>query len=46
MGTKFAPTIATLVLTYLEKKLYSQTDIEFDNEFADYIKDIWKRFFR
>ena len=44
MGTKFAPTFATLVLAYLEEMLYSQTKIEFDKELVDYIKDNWKRF--
>ena len=44
IGTKFAPTYATLVLAYLEEMLYSQTDIEFDKEFPDYINGIWKRF--
>ena len=44
IGTKFAPTYATLVLAYLEEMLYSQTEIEFDKELADYIKDNWKRF--
>ena len=44
MATKFAPTYATLVLAYLEEKLYSQVEIKFDKEFADYIKDNWKRF--
>ena len=28
MGTKFAPTYATLVLAYLEEKLYVQTEIK------------------
>ena len=44
MGTKFAPTYATLVLAYLEEKLYSQVEIKFDKEVADYVKDNWKRF--
>ena len=44
IGTKFAPTYATLVLAYLEEMLYSQTEREFDKELADYIKDNWKRF--
>ena len=29
MGTKFAPTYATLVLAYLEEKLYVQTKIKY-----------------
>ena len=44
MGTKFAPTYATLVLAYLEEKLYVQTEIKFGKDFARYIKDNWKRF--
>ena len=44
MGTMFAPTYATLVLAYLEEKLYVQTEIKFGKDFARYIKDNWKRF--
>ena len=44
MGTKFAPTYATLVLAYLEEKLYVQTEIKYGKEFARYIKDNWIRF--
>ena len=44
MGTKFAPIYATLVLAYLEEKLYVQTEIKFGKEFARYSKDNWKRF--
>ena len=44
MGTKFAPTYATLVLAYLEEKLYSKIEIKFGKEFAVYIKVNWKRF--
>ena len=44
MGTKFAPTYATLVLAYLEEKLYVQTEIKYGKEIARYIKDNWKRF--
>ena len=44
MGTKFAPTYATLVLAYLEEKLYVETEIKYGKEFARYIKDNWKRF--
>ena len=36
MGTKFAPTYATLVLAHLEEKLYVQTEIKFDKDFARY----------
>ena len=44
IGTKFAPTYATLVLAYLEEILYSKVEIKFDKEFALYIKENWKRF--
>lgn len=44
MGTKFAPTYATLVLGYLEEKLYSEIETKFGQEFATYIKNNWKRF--
>ena len=44
MGTKFAPTYATLVLAYLEEKLYMKVEEEFDAEFADYLRQWWKRF--
>ena len=43
MGSKFAPTYATLVLAYLKEKLYVQTEIKYGKEFARYIKDNWKR---
>ena len=44
MGTKLAPTYATMVLAYLEEKLYSEIDIKFGKEFAIFIKESWKRF--
>ena len=44
MGTKFAPTYATLVLAYLEEILYTKVPMTFDQEFALYIKENWKRF--
>ena len=44
IGTKFASTYATLVLAYLEEKLYVQTEIKYGKDFARYIKDNWKRF--
>ena len=44
MGTKFAPTYATLVLAYLEEILYTKVAMTFDQEFALYIKENWKRF--
>ena len=40
MGTKFA----TLVFAYLEEILYSQTEINYGNDFSNYIKESWKRF--
>ena len=43
MGTRFAPSYASLVLAYLEKRPYSKAEIEFDIEFALYIKENWKR---
>ena len=39
MGTKFSHTYATLVLAYLEEILDSKVEIEFDKEFALYIKE-------
>ena len=39
MGTQFAPSYATLVLAYLDEKLYVQTEIKFGKELARYIKD-------
>ena len=44
IGTKFAPTYSTLVLAYLEEKLFSEVEIQFGKEFAIYIKENWKRF--
>ena len=32
MGTRFAPSYATLVLAYLEEILYRKVEIEFDKE--------------
>ncbi|XP_045209259.2 uncharacterized protein LOC123561103 [Mercenaria mercenaria] len=44
MGTKFAPVYATLVIGYLENKLYNDVSSTFGEEFKDYFKDHWKRF--
>ena len=44
MGTKFAPTYATLVLAYLEEKLYSEIETKFEKEYAIFIMGNWKRF--
>ena len=45
MGTKCAPTYATLVLAYLGEILYSETEINYGKDFSNYIKESWKRFF-
>lgn len=44
MGTKVAPTYATLVMGYLENKMYESLKQSFDEEFSTYIKQNWKRF--
>ena len=44
MGTKVAPTYATLVMGYLEEILYSKLPSEFDVNFTNYIKDNWRRY--
>ena len=44
MGTKVVPTYATLVLAFLEEKMYKTVTIEKDENFAKYIKEQWKRF--
>ena len=44
MGTKFAPTYATLVLGYLEEKLYQEVENTYNQEFAWYIRNNWKIF--
>lgn len=44
MGTKVAPTYATLVMGYFEELLYSEISRSFDHAFTDYIKKNWKRF--
>ncbi|XP_071126623.1 uncharacterized protein [Mytilus edulis] len=45
MGTKVAPTYATLVMGFLEDKMYQQVESEFDTAFKVYVKSEWKRFF-
>ena len=40
MGTKFAHVYATLVVGYLEEKLYSKIE----SDFALYFMNNWKRF--
>ena len=44
MGTKFAPTYATLVLGYLEEKLYATVAEKYDDQFRNYFEKMWKRF--
>ena len=44
MGTKFAPIHATLVLAYLEEKLYKQAEKEFDSNFRKYLEANFKSF--
>jgi len=44
MGTKVAPTYATLVLGYLEEKMYCQIKHKKDENFANYLQTNWKRF--
>lgn len=39
MGTKVAPTYATLVLGFLEEKMYAETHEIFGDDFANYIKN-------
>jgi hypothetical protein len=44
MGTKVAPTYATLVLGFLEEKLFEDMDQRFGNQYAQYMKIQWKRY--
>jgi hypothetical protein len=44
MGTKMAPTYATLVLGYLEHILYEQLLNSYGQEFASYVRQSWPRF--
>ncbi|XP_062610424.1 uncharacterized protein LOC134272191 [Saccostrea cucullata] len=44
MGTKVAPSYATLVMGYLEDQLYGKIPELFDVDFANYIKNNWKRY--
>ena len=43
MRTKCAPTYATLVLVYLEEKLYTHLE-DVNKDLAEYVKGNWKRF--
>ncbi|XP_053398132.1 uncharacterized protein LOC128556608 [Mercenaria mercenaria] len=44
MGTRVAPTYATLVLGYLEETLYNNIKHRYSSEFASYLRLNWKRF--
>ena len=44
MGTKVAPTYATLVLGFLEEKLYSVVKDKFGQNFETFIRTSWKRY--
>lgn len=44
MGTKMAPTYATLCLGYLKETLYKKTNEEFSEEFRQTLKNNWKRY--
>ena len=44
MGTKMAPTYATLTLGFLENSLYQKITESFDEEFCTYLKQNWKRY--
>ena len=44
MGSKFAPTYATLVIGYLERQLYSRIEQHMEKEVAEYIKENFWRF--
>ena len=44
MGSKFAPIYATLVLVYIEEKMYEQSEKDFDSDFRKYIETHFKRF--
>ena len=44
MGTKMAPSYATLVLGYLENELYSQVSNKMAEEIGHYVNTNWRRF--
>ncbi|XP_062579478.1 uncharacterized protein LOC134241451 [Saccostrea cucullata] len=44
MGTKMAPTYATLTLGYLEEKMYKKVEEQFNEEVKLYITNNWKRY--
>ena len=44
MGSKFAPTYATLVIGYLERQLYGKIEQQMDKKVSEYIKENFWRF--
>ena len=44
MGSNFAIIYATIVLAYLEEKMYEQSEKEFDLDFRKYIETNFERF--
>ena len=44
MGTKSASVYATLTIGYLEEKLYTIIETDYNTEFQQYLKMYWKRF--
>jgi len=44
MGTKFAPSYATLVLGLLKEKLYNETEKHISKDFSNYLQKTWKRY--
>ena len=44
MGTKMAPTYATLTLGYLKEKLYNRISEILGEEYHEFIKMNWKRY--
>ena len=44
MGSKVAPFFATLVLAYLEEKMYKQSEKEFGSGFRQNLEYNYKRF--
>ncbi|MCG8076000.1 MAG: GIY-YIG nuclease family protein, partial [Candidatus Thiodiazotropha taylori] len=44
MGTKVAPTYATLVLGFLEETLYENIKLEMGEQFGQYVENQWKRY--
>ena len=44
MGTKFALVYATLLLAYLEEKMYEKSEEDFNQTFRSYLETNFKRF--